>query len=112
MAEPEAATRMRIRKFSTGIQGLAFAALLTAVGGTVARAQVTAPPSPPPAAQDTTRPTFGSLLGTVFDSVHSRPLTGATVFVLGSPRVGATNERGLFTVDSLPPGMHRVHVVH
>jgi hypothetical protein len=37
---------------------------------------------------------------------------GATVFVLGTSRIGATNERGLFNVDSVPVGMHRVHVSH
>lgn len=77
---------------------------------THAFAQVTPPVTPP--AQDTTRPAFGSILGTVFDSVHNAPLAGATVFVLGSPRIGSTNDRGLFTVDSLPAGMHRVHIVH
>jgi hypothetical protein len=106
---------MRIRKTcSSGIHGLvALAGLLTVAAGSVVHAQVTPPPATPPAApRDTTRPAMGSLLGTVFDSVHSRPLTGATVFVIGSPRVGSTNDRGLFTVDSLPAGMHRVHVVH
>jgi carboxypeptidase family protein len=104
---------MHIGKIS-GIPGLVFAGLLTVVAGSVARAQVTPPAAPPPAAaaQDTTRPALGSLLGTVFDSIHSKPLIGATVFVIGSPRVGSTNDRGLFTVDSLSPGMHRVHVVH
>jgi hypothetical protein len=52
------------------------------------------------------------LLGTVFDSVHNTPLVGATVFLLGTSRIGATNERGLFNVDSVPTGMHRVHVSH
>lgn len=70
-----------------------------------------APPTPPAAQQDTTR-RFGSLFGTVFDSVHNMPLAGATVFVLGTPRIGMTNERGLFAVDSIPAGMHKVHVSH
>ncbi|HEX6317210.1 MAG TPA: carboxypeptidase regulatory-like domain-containing protein [Gemmatimonadaceae bacterium] len=67
--------------------------------------------APPVAAQDTTN-RLGSLLGTVFDSVRNAPLVGATVFLLGTPRIGLTNERGLFTVDSVPPGKHKVHVAH
>lgn len=76
-------------------------------------AQATPPTAPPPAAaaQDSSK-VFGLILGTVFDSVHNAPLAGATVFVLGSPRIGSTNERGLFTIDSLKPGIHRVHVAH
>jgi hypothetical protein len=77
-----------------------------------AQAQATPPASPPPAAQDTTRAALGVVFGTVFDSVHSAPLSGATVFVIGSPRIGSTNDRGLFTIDSLKPGMHRVHIAH
>jgi hypothetical protein len=68
--------------------------------------------SPPPATQDTTKPALGLIFGTVFDSVHNAPLTGATVFVLGSPQLGSTNNRGLFTIDSIAPGMHRVHIAH
>ncbi len=75
-------------------------------------AQVTPPVTPPAQVQDTTKPPFGSLLGTVFDSLRSAPLAGATVFVLGTNRIGATNEQGLFSIDSIPPGMHRVHVSH
>lgn len=71
-----------------------------------------APPAPPPAAPQDTTKKLGSLLGTVYDSVHNTPLVGATVFVLGTPRLGVTNERGLFTVDSIPVGMHKVHVSH
>jgi hypothetical protein len=76
-------------------------------GGASAFAQST----PPATQQDSTR-RLASLLGTVFDSVHNKPLVGATVFVLGSTRIGATNERGLFNIDSLPPGIHKVHVAH
>src|SRR5688572_5274164 len=95
------------------LRALGFAALFAAGTASRVHAQVTPPVTPPAqAAQDTTRPALGSLLGTVFDSVHNTPLVGATVFVLGSPRIGATNDRGLFTVDSLPAGMHRIHVVH
>ena len=90
----------------------AVAGLLLMAG--VARAQVSAPPVPPPAAapQDSARGTTGSLLGTVFDSVHSRPLANATVFVLGTSRIGLTNASGVFVVDSVPVGTHKVHVAH
>lgn len=87
------------------------AGLLLVVAAQLTNAQVTPTlTSAPPVTQDSSR--FGSLLGTVFDSVHSAPLVGATVFVLGSPRIGSTNDRGLFNIDSLPPGMHRVHIAH
>src|SRR5688500_15888355 len=88
---------------------LSLASLLLA--GVAQHAVAQAAPPPTPATQDTTR-RFGSLLGTVFDSVHSTPLVGATVFVLGTPRIGATNERGLFSIDSIPIGKHKVHVSH
>lgn len=77
------------------------------IGAAPALAQSSTPPAQP----DTSK-RFASLLGTVYDSVHNTPLVGATVFVLGSSRIGNTNERGLFTIDSLPPGMHKVHVSH
>jgi hypothetical protein len=72
-------------------------------------AQVT-PPVPPPA--DSARPALAAILGTVFDSVHNAHLRGATVFVTGSTRVGVTNDRGSFVVDSIVPGFVRVHVQH
>jgi hypothetical protein len=94
------------------VTALGLATLLLAGMATRARAQVTPPTAPPAAQQDTTRLALGSLLGTVYDSVHNTPLVGATVFVLGTARIGSTNERGLFNIDSLPVGMHRVHVAH
>ncbi len=94
------------------IIGLGLTSLLLAGMVTRAQAQVTPPATPPAAQQDTTKPAFGSLLGTVFDSMHNTPLVGATVLVLGTSRIGSTNERGLFNIDSLRPGMHRVHIAH
>ena len=93
--------------------GARLSLLASLLFGGALQAQVSPPASaPPPAAQDTTKPELAVVFGTVFDSVHSAPLAGATVFVLGTPRVGLTNERGLFTIDSLKPGVHRVHVSH
>ena len=103
--------RMGISRLSAKIT-LGLAGLLLAGAVPRALAQVAPPATPPAAQQDTTRPALGSLLGTVFDSVHNAPLVGATVFVLGTSRIGSTNERGLFNIDSVPAGMHRVHVSH
>jgi hypothetical protein len=94
------------RILASGLSGLILA------GAAQAQATPPAAATPAPAAQDTARPAFGMILGTVFDSVHNAPLANATVFVLGTPRIGSTNDRGLFTVDSLKPGMHRVHIAH
>jgi hypothetical protein len=100
--------------FASKSQKIALAILL-AGSASVAAEPVWAQVSPPPAAsaaQDTGRAQLSSLLGTVFDSVHNTPLVGATVFVLGTSRIGFTNDRGLFTVDSIPAGTHKVHVAH
>ena len=87
--------------------------LMLATGAVNALAQVAPPVNPAaPAQQDSTKPAFGSLLGTVIDSVHNGPLVCATVFVLGTSRIGVTNERGLFAIDSIPVGTRKVHVVH
>jgi hypothetical protein len=78
---------------------------------TASRTPALAQTATPPVQQDTSK-RFASLLGTVFDSVHNTPLAGATVFVLGTTRIGNTSERGLFNIDSLAPGMHKIHVTH
>lgn len=52
------------------------------------------------------------VIGAVWDSVHAAPLAGASVFVEGSARVGLTNERGAFMVDSIPAGAYRVRIEH
>ncbi len=46
----------------------------------------------------------GKIRGVVFDSLWNRPLAGATVLVSGSSRIGVTDERGIFTLDSVPVG--------
>jgi hypothetical protein len=75
-------------------------------------AQATPPVTQPPAAADSTAPALATILGTVYDSVHNAHLAGATVFVVGSTRIGLTNDRGAFLVDSVPEGTYRVHVQH
>ncbi len=46
----------------------------------------------------------GRVQGVIFDSLSSRPLEGATVFMSGSPRIGLTDARGRFEIDSVPVG--------
>lgn len=53
-----------------------------------------------------------NLLGTVFDSVHMAPLAGAVVGLENSDRVGVTTDKGVFRIDSIPPGKHRIRVMH
>jgi hypothetical protein len=102
---------MQMRRIVRSVSALSLTGMLL-VGASVRMSAQAAPPvAQPPAQQDTSK-RFGSLLGTVFDSVHSTPLVGATIFVLGTTRIGSTNERGLFTIDSVPIGMHKVHVAH
>lgn len=101
----------RLSNSSFNLRTFVVAGLLAVGVVTPSIAQVSTLAAPAPVQQDTSK-RFGSLLGTVFDSVHSVPLVGATVFVLGTSRIGMTNERGLFSVDSVPLGKHKVHVAH
>ena len=52
------------------------------------------------------------LFGTVFDSVHMAPLAGANVMVEGTTRLAVTTDKGVFRVDSIPPGTYKVRVDH
>ena len=87
-------------------------------------------PAPAPIRVDTTKKTADSLaaqaaaatpaprapaavlFGTVFDSVHMAPLTGATVVLEGTARMAITTDKGVFRIDSIPPGKHRARVDH
>ena len=53
-------------------------------------------------------PTSGRIRGVVFDSLAVRPLVGATMLVSGSARIGVTDERGRFDIDSVAPGRRTV----
>jgi hypothetical protein len=53
-------------------------------------------------------PTLGRIRGVVFDSLAKRPLVGATVLVSGSARIGVTDDRGRFEVDSVAVGRRTV----
>jgi len=68
-----------------------------------ARADTTPPPPAVPVA---------SLTGVVFDSLHAAPLADATVSIEGTTRVSTTTRLGIFMLDSIPPGTHRLRVDH
>lgn len=55
---------------------------------------------------------LAALTGTVFDSLHGIPLEQAIVSIEGTQRGAMTNRMGLFLIDSIPPGQHRVRVEH
>lgn len=63
--------------------------------------------SPKPAS-----PAFILLTGTVTDSIHRTPLVRATVSIEGTDRSAVTNADGEYRIDSIPPGAHRVIVMH
>jgi hypothetical protein len=56
--------------------------------------------------------TLGAVIGSIYDSVHTGPLTGAAVLVVGSPRMAFTTERGAFGIDSITPGTYRLRIEH
>jgi hypothetical protein len=68
----------------------------------------------PLVAQQTTPPIagFGTIQGTVTDSIHRVPLSGAVLLINGVPRMGQTDAEGRYTIDSLPPGSYRIHLSH
>jgi Carboxypeptidase regulatory-like domain/TonB-dependent Receptor Plug Domain len=55
---------------------------------------------------------LATITGTVFDSLHGIPLEQAVVSIEGTQRGALTNRMGLFLIDSIPPGEHRVRVEH
>jgi hypothetical protein len=50
--------------------------------------------------------------GYVVDSLHNQPLAGATVSVYGTARTTVTTPDGRYLIDSVPPGNHRVLLLH
>jgi hypothetical protein len=78
--------------------------LLATVGIGFAEAQQTPPtPSASPTA---------SAVGTVFDSIRFRPMSGARVQVDSSDLVVTADETGRFHIEGIPPGLHRLRVQH
>jgi hypothetical protein len=55
---------------------------------------------------------FMTLTGTVIDSLHDAPLAHATVIIEGTGRSAVTDGNGNYRIDSIPPGQHRVVVMH
>jgi hypothetical protein len=47
----------------------------------------------------------------VIDSVHNGPLSKAVVLIEGASRQTMTDIDGRFTIDSIPPGEHRIMVL-
>ncbi len=46
----------------------------------------------------------GRVRGLIFDSLSNRPLSGATVLISGSERIGVTDDRGRFDLDNIAVG--------
>jgi hypothetical protein len=66
-------------------------------------------------AQDAPKPIpkdMASLIGVVDDSIHGGRLIGAMVTVVGTKRQALTDANGIFQIDSIPPGEHRLAVTH
>lgn len=55
---------------------------------------------------------LAKLQGFVMDSIHDVPLAKAVVIVEGTGRSAITTDGGTFQIDSIPPGPHRVMLVH
>lgn len=55
---------------------------------------------------------FSAVQGLVMDSVHNGPLANADVIVEGVSRNAMTDADGHFRIDSIPPGQHRIMVLH
>jgi hypothetical protein len=51
-------------------------------------------------------------VGVVVDSVHGGPLRGAIVVVEGTDVQATVDDRGVFRIDSIPPGPHALGVFH
>ncbi|HEY4132879.1 MAG TPA: carboxypeptidase regulatory-like domain-containing protein, partial [Gemmatimonadaceae bacterium] len=55
---------------------------------------------------------FTRLQGFVLDSIHNGALTNAKVSIVGTNLSTTTDKDGHYVIDSIPPGQHRVQVVH
>jgi hypothetical protein len=84
------------------IRGVTIAALVAA--GSPARAQVTPPVTPATG--------FATIRGTAIDSIRHQALVRALVAVEGTTRIAVTDAFGNFEIDSVPPGSHRLSLMH
>lgn len=54
----------------------------------------------------------GTVIGMVYDSTEARPLSGATVAVMGTAVSGESDEQGEFRLDDVPTGTYTVTFFH
>ena len=94
---------LRLRAAAAALAALAGLALLPAALD--AQQPAPAPRQGPPAGT-------GRLIGLIVDSVHVRPLVGATVHLRQTLRFGETNPRGIFVIDSIAPGEYVANLSH
>ncbi|HVX38679.1 MAG TPA: carboxypeptidase regulatory-like domain-containing protein [Gemmatimonadaceae bacterium] len=85
---------------------LACLALLPFRSALLAQNPVT-PAAPAPATAG-----FFTLKGFVTDSIHNAPLSKALIVVEGTGRNAVTDGEGHYRIDSIPPGSHRVILMH
>jgi Carboxypeptidase regulatory-like domain len=64
----------------------------------------------PLAAQAPSR--LATVRGTVIDSLHGRPLAGASISVDGTTATATTDSLGRYRIDGLPAGRYRIAVYH
>jgi hypothetical protein len=55
---------------------------------------------------------FASVRGIVTDSLHATPLVRAVVRIDGLTKEALTDENGEYSIDSIPPGAHKMLVLH
>lgn len=63
-------------------------------------------------AQQTTPIAPSSVIGSVFDSIRSRAMSGARVRVDTSAQVATADADGRFLIEGIPPGPHHLRVEH
>lgn len=64
------------------------------------------------AAQQPVPTTLASVEGVALDSLHRGFLRGAMLMIEGSNVTAATDSLGRFRLDSIPPGVRRIDVIH
>lgn len=89
--------------FRFAVRVLAVASLLVAPASAVSAQN---PPAAAPSAA------HAAIRGTVIDSLHGGLLAGALVRVDNGPREAITDQYGQYHIDSVPPGQHRLVVIH
>jgi hypothetical protein len=90
-------------------RALAVAALIPALAGSAGAQK---PPTPTKPVAPASASGVARVHGTVLDSLHGGLLVGALVRVDNSPREAFTDSIGQYHIDSIPPGQHRLVVIH